>query len=98
MIELWVGIGVLVLGTIFGVVSYFLKRMIDGFDKKIDLIDSKIEFLIVGKKVAENDIDNIKNDIVNLYDEVKDTNTRYEDLHTRMTKIETQHIGNHNVS
>lgn len=98
MIELWVGFGVLILGTIFGIVSYFLKRMIEGFDKKIDLIDSKIEFLIIGKKTNDKDIENIQKDIVVIYDEVEKVHTKYDELHTRLTRIETQHEGHHNVS
>ena len=95
MIELWVGFGVLILGTIFAMVAYFLKRMIEGFDKKLDMIDGKIEFLVIKTTTADNDIDKLKEDVVDIYEEIDKVNDRYEDLHTRLNTIETQHREHH---
>ena len=95
MIEVWVGFGVLILGTIFGVLSYFFKRLIEGFEKKIDNIDSKIEFLVVKSTTADNEIIELKNDIMDIYQITEKTNDKIEDLHTRLTVVETQHNRNH---
>ena len=91
MFEGIVGITVFIFSVIFAVIAFFIKRMIDNFDKKLDSIDNKIEFLIEKNSSITNDIKTIKGDVINIYDEIEKTNLKYNDLHTRLTIIEIQH-------
>ena len=91
MIELYVGIILFVLTIVGGAMAFFLKRMIEGFDKKLDMIDNKIEFLVVRTTTADGDIADIKDDIQDIYLVLDRHGNQYADLHTRITRIETAH-------
>ena len=95
MIELYVGVILFILTAVGGTMAFFLKRMIEGFDKKLDMIDNKIEFLVVRTTTADGDIADIKDDITDIYTVLDRHSEQYSDLHTRITKIETAHEPKH---
>ena len=98
MIEVYVGFGVLILGAIFGIISYFIKRMVENFDRKLDMIDGKIEFLVVKSTTADTEIIQIKKEVESINENIDNLEDRVNDLHSKIVVIQTQHNTNHPLS